>query len=101
MSGKDDRGNTEGTADGNEKEKKSQTDFERLSKMDDSELDLSDVPEMDAEFWESAEARQPGRTKLIGIDEQTVEKFQKIWRTTHQLHINQVLKAYIDWRSKE
>lgn len=37
----------------------SKTDWERLAKMKDKEIDTSDIPELDAEFFRRAELRVP------------------------------------------
>ena len=41
----------------------SKTDWERLAKMKDKEIDTSDIPELDAEFFRRAELRVPVRVR--------------------------------------
>lgn len=39
---------------------KSKTNWDRLDRMTDEEIDLSEIPELDTDFWENAQMVKPG-----------------------------------------
>lgn len=42
-----------------DRERRGKTDFEKLRKMKDADIDLSDIPELDDEFFKTAKTRKP------------------------------------------
>jgi uncharacterized protein (DUF4415 family) len=79
---------------------KSQTDFERLGKMKDEDIDLSDALEVTPEMFAKAVVRRglKPRTKkqvTLRIDSDVLEWYKKQGRG-YQTKINLLLRAYMD-----
>ncbi|MBN2116535.1 MAG: BrnA antitoxin family protein [Anaerolineales bacterium] len=79
---------------------KSRTDFERLAKMRDEDIDLSDAPEITPEMFAKAIVRRglKPRTKkqvTLRIDSDVLEWYRKQGRG-YQTRINLLLRAYMD-----
>jgi uncharacterized protein (DUF4415 family) len=72
------------------------TDLNKLNQMKDSEIDYSDIPETDADFWKEADVIYPAnKTHLsIRLDDDIVHWFKKFGRG-YQTKINAVLRSYI------
>lgn len=47
--------------------KSSETDWERVDAMSDEDIDTSDIPPLDEDFWENAEVRMPRNKVPITI----------------------------------
>ena len=74
----------------------SKTDWERLANMNDKEIDTSDIPELDAEFFRRAELRVPVKQAVtIRLDADVLEWF-KAQGPGYQTRINSVLRAFRD-----
>ena len=74
----------------------SKTDWERLANMNDKEIDTSDIPELDAEFFRRAELRVPVKQAVtIRLDADVLEWF-KTQGPGYQTRINAVLRAFRD-----
>ncbi|MBF0200911.1 MAG: hypothetical protein HQK66_06285 [Desulfamplus sp.] len=53
----------------NASKKKTKTDWSRLASMTDSEIDCSDIPELNEEFWANATVRMPSKSQIsIRVD---------------------------------
>lgn len=78
------------------KQKYTKTDFHRLEKMDDSEIDYSDSSATTKDFWDDAEVVTPTSKKHISLrlDEDVIEFFKKNGQG-YQTKINAVLKSYV------
>jgi len=79
--------------------KKSQTDFARLAKMKDEDIDLSDAPEITPEMFAKAIVRRglKPRTKTqltLRVDSDVLEWYKKQGRG-YQTKINMLLRAYM------
>ena len=79
--------------------KKSQTDFARLDKMKDEDIDLSDAPEITPEMFAKAIVRRglKPRTKTqltLRVDSDVLDWYKKQGRG-YQTRINQLLRAYM------
>lgn len=79
--------------------KKSQTDFARLDKMKDEEIDLSDAPEITPEMFAKAIVRRglKPRTKTqitLHVDSDVLEWYKKQGRG-YPTKINLLLRAYM------
>jgi uncharacterized protein (DUF4415 family) len=79
--------------------KKSQTDFTRLDKMKDKDIDLSDAPEITPEMFAKAIVRRglKPRTKTqltLRVDSDVLEWYKKQGRG-YQTKINMLLRAYM------
>lgn len=76
--------------------KKSGTDWARLDKMKDSEIDYSDILPLRKDFWDNAEIRMPGEKQMVSIrlDKDVLEWFKKQGKG-YQTRMNEVLKSYM------
>ncbi|WP_323154369.1 BrnA antitoxin family protein [Pseudomonas alvandae] len=75
--------------------KTSKTDWERLAKLDDADIDTSDIPELDENFFRRAELRVPVKQAVtIRLDADVVEWF-KGQGAGYQTRINQLLRQYM------
>ena len=76
--------------------KNSKTDWNKLAKMKDSEIDTSDLPELDKDFFRKAEIRMPKPKTMVSIrlDEDVLGWFKKQGKG-YQTKINEILKMYM------
>jgi uncharacterized protein (DUF4415 family) len=76
--------------------KKSGTDWEKLSKMEDIEIDYSDTPELDESFFDNATIRMPEPKKAVNIrlDNDVLEWYKK-QGAGYQTRMNAVLRMYM------
>jgi uncharacterized protein (DUF4415 family) len=76
--------------------RKSKTDWNKVSKMKDAEVDTSDIPKLDKDFFVRAEIRLPKNKKMVSIrlDEEVLDWFKKQGRG-YQTKINEILKMYM------
>ena len=74
----------------------SKTDWERLSTMDDNEINLSDSPELDESFFANAPIRMPEPKKSVSlrIDPDVLEWY-KHEGPGYQTRMNAVLRMYM------
>jgi uncharacterized protein (DUF4415 family) len=72
------------------------TDWERLSTMDDKDIDLSDNPELGNDFFMNATLRMPEPKKAVSlrIDKDVLEWY-KTRGPGYQTRINAVLRMYM------
>lgn len=77
--------------------KKSQTDWARIDAMTDDEIDTSDIPELDDEFFAKAELRMPKNktSVMLSVDSEVLEWFED-QGSEFQYRINAALKIYAD-----
>jgi uncharacterized protein (DUF4415 family) len=75
--------------------RRSETDWARIDAMQDDDIDVSDIPELDASFFERAVIRwpEPKATLTIRIDREVLAWF-KAQGKGYQTRINAILKAY-------
>ena len=73
------------------------TNWKKLARMKDSEIDTSDIPELDDEWFKRATIRLPRNKVTISIrlDEDVLTWFKK-QGPGYQTKINEVLKMYKD-----
>jgi uncharacterized protein (DUF4415 family) len=72
------------------------TDWKRLDAMKDEDIDFSDIPELDDEFFENAELRLPEKKSVtIRLDADVLEWFKKQGKG-YQTRINKLLRAYME-----
>ncbi|ROO38664.1 MULTISPECIES: BrnA antitoxin family protein [unclassified Pseudomonas] len=75
--------------------KASKTDWGRLAKMDDQDIDTSDVPELGEDFFRRAELHVPVKKAVtIRLDADVLEWF-KGQGAGYQTRINQLLRQYM------
>jgi uncharacterized protein (DUF4415 family) len=82
--------------------KKIFSDLNKLREMKDEDIDYSDIPETDEEFWRDAKVIFPAKKRVlcIRLDEDVVEWF-KAKGKGYQTRINAVLKAFKEAHSRE
>ncbi len=70
--------------------------IEELKAIPDEEIDFSDIPELDTEFWDNAEWVEPDKTHplTIRVKESVLEYF-KAGGKGYQTRINAVLESYV------
>lgn len=74
----------------------SKTDWERLAKMEDEDIDTSDIPELDDTFYQNAELRVPVKKPVtLKLDADVLEWF-KAGGKGYQTRINQLLRKYME-----
>jgi uncharacterized protein (DUF4415 family) len=76
---------------------KSKTDWARVAAMTDEEIDCSEIPEADEDFWANAELIMPENKIKLGVrfDKQVVDWFKK-QGSGYQGRMNSVLKTYVE-----
>jgi uncharacterized protein (DUF4415 family) len=74
----------------------SKTDFKRLAKLTDDDINYSDIPKIDEEFWNDAVVIFPSKKIHLSIrlDDDIVQWFKRFGRG-YQTKINSVLRSYI------
>ncbi len=79
--------------------KRSRTDWKRVKAMKDQEIDFSDIPPLDREFFKKAVV-WPGTKKQITLrlDPDIIEFFKKQGKG-YQSTINAVLRKYVEIHS--
>lgn len=86
------------------KKKKTGTDWERLKRQREGNesIDLSDVPEADASFWEDAAIVIPdAKTKLTIRIDTDVYRWFTAQGPGYQTRMNAVLRSYMEASSKQ
>ena len=75
--------------------------LKQLSEIPDSEIDYSDIPELDEEWFNNANIVYPLKKKPISlrIDLEVLEWFKSQGKR-YQSHINAVLQAYVKAQKK-
>ena len=81
-------------------QKKSRTNWEKIRTMGDEEIDFSEIPETDDEFWKGAKIVLPTEKQRISIfvDKNVLQWFKKRGKG-YQTKINAVLKSYVEAHS--
>lgn len=79
----------------------SRTDWDRLRKMDEKDIDTDDMPELDAAFFRKATVRMPAPKKAVSIrlDGDVLDWFKEQGKP-YQSRINAVLRAYVEAHRK-
>ena len=84
-----------------EKKRSIKTDLKRLDAMTDDEIDYSDIPELDDDFWENAEWFE-GNKKPISLRlDQDIYFFFKERGKGYQTAINNVLRQYMEAQKRK
>jgi len=76
--------------------RESKSDWDKLRKMKDSEIDFSDIPKLDQSFFPHAALRIPKRKKSISLrlDADVLEWFKQSGKG-YQTRINALLRSYV------
>lgn len=76
--------------------RKSDTDWKRLSEMDDKAISTDEIPELDDTFFERARVRVPAKQPVtLRIDEDVLEWFKSQGKG-YQTRINRLLRLYME-----
>ena len=77
--------------------RESRTDWNRLKELPDSEIDFSDVPELNKSFFKRAKVRMPKRKQSVSLrlDPNVLDWFKDQGRG-YQTRMNAVLRAYVE-----
>ena len=77
--------------------KKSQTDWKYLASQKDDEIDFSDIPRLESDFWKNAKLRMPEKkvSVTIRMDHEVLSWFKKMGKG-YQTRINVVLRTYVE-----
>jgi uncharacterized protein (DUF4415 family) len=80
----------------NNMNRKSGTDWDRLERMADEEIDVSDIPPLDEEFFKKATLRMPINKKSVSLrlDSDILDWFKNEGKG-YQTRINAVLRVYM------
>ncbi|MEO1151480.1 MAG: BrnA antitoxin family protein [Pseudomonadota bacterium] len=73
-----------------------------IAAMSDTDIDYSDIPELDEDIWKKAKVVEPRAKKAVTIryDHDVLEWF-KAQGKGYQTRMNAVLRAYIEAQQKE
>ena len=81
----------------NDSENSSRTNWERLERMKDDEIDTSDIPPLDEQFFRNAELRLPeGKVPIVMSVDADVFEWFKSQGAEYQVLMNRALKTYAD-----
>lgn len=81
--------------------KSSRTDWSRLALQDDKDIDTSDIPELDQDFFRQAELRVPAKqTVTIRLDSDVLAWFKE-QGSGYQTRINQLLRQYMQAQQRQ
>ncbi len=74
----------------------SKTNYKKINKLSDNDIDYSDIPETDEEFWGNAQVLFPTKKTHLSIrlDDDIISWFKQFGRG-YQTKINAVLRSYI------
>ena len=74
--------------------------LEKLKNMKDEDIDYSDIPATDEEFWKDAEIFHPRKKQQLSIrlDPEVLDWFKSQGRG-YQTKINEVLKSYVNHKT--
>jgi len=80
---------------------KSRTKWEKLKTMKDSDIDVSDTPEIDQDLFKTMVVRMPKPKELVSIriDPDVLEWFRQ-QGARYQTRINAVLRSYVKAHSQ-
>lgn len=75
--------------------KSTKTDWQRLSRLNDREIDYSDIPKTDEKFWKNAEIILPHKKVdfTIKIDEDLAMWLKRMGSSSNQA-VNNIIRAY-------
>ncbi|MGI9105715.1 MAG: BrnA antitoxin family protein [Pyrinomonadaceae bacterium] len=77
--------------------KPSETDWARIDSMTDEEIDTSDIPPLDAEFFATAQWRMPKRKTAVTLSvDDDVLKWFEAQGAEFQQRINAALRIYAE-----
>lgn len=70
--------------------------LKEIGEVKDEDIDFSDIPELDEDFWKNAEVVEPDRTEQVTLRvKRSVLDFFKAPGKGYQTRINRVLETYV------
>lgn len=67
-----------------------------IGEVKDEDIDFSDIPELDGEFWKNAKVVEPDRTEQVTLRvKRSVLDFFRASGKGYQTRINRVLETYV------
>ncbi len=82
--------------------KRSKTDWDEVQSQTDTDIDTSDIPPLDPEFFKSAELRMPSKKSSITVRlDSDVLKWFRNQGKGYQTRINAVLRTYMEAHGNE
>ena len=74
----------------------SKSNYRKIKKISDNDIDYSDIPETDEDFWSDAQVLFPAKKTHLSIrlDDDIISWFKQFGRG-YQTKINAVLRSYI------
>ncbi|AFZ38263.1 hypothetical protein Sta7437_4830 (plasmid) [Stanieria cyanosphaera PCC 7437] len=69
----------------------------RIAELEDEDIDYSDIPELDDDFWKNAKPVMPDLTKpvTLRVKQSVIEYFQANGKKGYQSRMNAVLESYV------
>jgi len=84
----------------NNTQKRSKTNWARIDSMKDEDINYSDTPKLNEDFWKNAVLWQGNKIQItLRLDPEIVAFFKKQGRG-YQTTINAVLRKYVETRKK-
>ena len=85
------------TPDPNKKPQLTEEQEAKLASLADEEIDYSDIPELDEEFWENMQAVAPDLTQpvTLRVKQSVLQYFQANGKKGYQSRMNAVLESYV------
>ncbi len=73
-----------------------------IEAIEDKDIDYSDIPETDADFWANAELIEPDRTQhvTLRVKQSVLDHFKADGKKGYQTRINAVLESYVRAQKK-
>ena len=73
-----------------------------IEAIKDKDIDYSDIPETDAEFWANADFIKPDRTQhvTLRVKKSVLDYFKADGKKGYQTRINAVLESYVRAQEK-
>lgn len=73
--------------------------LKEIGEVKDEDIDFSDIPELDDDFWKNAKVVEPDRTEQVTLRvKRSVLDFFKAPGKGYQTRINRVLETYVRTR---
>ena len=70
--------------------------LKEIGEVKDEDIDFSDIPELDGEFWKNAKVVEPDRTEQVTLRvKRSVLDFFRASGKGYQTRINRVLETYV------
>ena len=79
----------------------SKKDLDKIRNIPDSEIDYSDIPELDDKFWKNARVIMPAKKRKISVRvDNDIIKWFKAKGKGYQSMMNAVLRSYVETHKK-